>query len=286
MEARRNWVKNRITHEMGLAAMQLYYSEEVIDHQRYGKQFYNIIVASLSSGGAVYMIITSLSDKYGQEPYQTIVSTALIILVGLVALANQFSNIFFIKNEDYSRLLQLHSEYASYLYDLEELYGWMDDPAVGTETLEERFRILTEQYAVKLTEASRLFGKTKKRWLKKAERRYDNRMSILCPKQEDNKKQKKVQHCKLCKNMEKKTKKGSSVKPDTSLYEKLLKQLSKGKDVKNIKLNKVLKESIDSPPVELDTLLDSKNISSAITTSIEDRSVGASIDSRDPEKKK
>lgn len=180
METRRDWVKNSILYAMKSAAAQMYYSEDVMDHQRYGKQTYNILITACSTGGAIYVLINSLSEKFiVVEPWNTVVSILSIILVGVIALANQFSNVFFLKNEDYNKLCDLHTIYLSYLNKLEELYGWVNDESVTTDNLEKRLATLKDKYDCHLTEASRLFGKNKPSWSVRANNRYVSRLSNL-----------------------------------------------------------------------------------------------------------
>lgn len=177
---RREWLENRLSREMLTASTQMFYSEEVIDHQRYAKGLFNILITALSGGGALYIVADKLyAELTLSSEWSTFISLAFIICTGLVALIGQLSSVFFLNEKDYAKLLLLHSEYLSYLYSLENLYGKTKDKTMNTEEIENQFSELTERYAAQLTEASRLFGRTKPKWEQKAQNRCYKRIDYL-----------------------------------------------------------------------------------------------------------
>lgn len=180
INSRRNWMNTRLKLEMSKAAINMYYSESVIDYQRYGKQYYNILLGSLSGGGALYVMITSIFEEFAvPDSVNTLISILIFVIVGGTALMSQLSNIFFLKNDDFAKLQEFHSDYLIYLNQLEELYGWILDDSVATISIEKKFDELYKQYANKLTIASKLFGKGRRKWNNIAEDRLKNRIGIL-----------------------------------------------------------------------------------------------------------
>ena len=174
----REFLLNRTYEEMKQANVNRYYAEGLIDNQILSSKWFNVIVALFSTTGALSLAMkiwakTLLPDVMEWLP---LISTSI---VALVSIANQFYPIFFLKTEELTKLIGLHTSYYIYFNRLQDLFCLADSNKIDVIEAQERFSKLVEENSMKVTDISRIFGKINKSIEKKAVKKSDDYLNKI-----------------------------------------------------------------------------------------------------------
>lgn len=163
----REFILNRIFEELKQANVDRYYAEELIDRQIISSRLFNIIVALLSTTGAIGAFISA------EFP---VVSS---IIIALISIANQFYPVFFLKTEDLTKLIRLHTEYNVHFNKLQDLFCLAHSNIINEIEAQNKLQKLTQDNASKQTDISRIFGRINKRIESKVVTKSDNYLNTI-----------------------------------------------------------------------------------------------------------
>lgn len=173
----RNYLLNRIYEELKQANVNRYYAGELIDQQILSSKWFNVFVALFSTSGAVGTLVNIWKPNL-----PVLVIWAPLILSSLVAICsilNQFYPVFFLKAEDLTKLINLHTSYLIYLNRLQDLFSLTDSNQIDLATAQKEFSVLTDDNSMKVTDISRIFGKINSRIENKAVKKSDEYQNTI-----------------------------------------------------------------------------------------------------------
>jgi len=151
-----NHVLNMIYEELKQANVNRNYAGDLIDKQVMSTTWFNVVIASLSAGGAILSIVGSLIP----------IITSGLAAIGL--LANQFYPVFFLKTDDLTKLIRLQTDYNIYFNKVQNLFNIADARGMSATDAQNALSKLIEDNASKATEISKIFGKINKKMEKNA----------------------------------------------------------------------------------------------------------------------
>lgn len=176
-ERMRTFLLNRIFEELKQANVNRYYAEELIDRQIVSSKWFNVLVSLFSTTGAVGAAMNIWVHDF--PILLTWLPLFSATFVALISIANQFYPIFFLKTEDLTKLINLHTSYLIYFNRLQDLFCLADSNEVDKIEAQIRFNKLIEDNSMRVTDISRIFGKINKRIEKKATDKSDKYLESI-----------------------------------------------------------------------------------------------------------
>lgn len=176
-ERMRTFLLNRIFEELKQANVNRYYAEELIDRQIISSKWFNVLVSLFSTTGAVGAAMNIWVHNF--PTLLTLLPLFSATFVALISIANQFYPIFFLKTEDLTKLINLHTSYLIYFNRLQDLFCLADSNEVDKIEAQIRFNKLIEDNSMRVTDISRIFGKINKRIEKKATDKSDKYLESI-----------------------------------------------------------------------------------------------------------
>jgi len=168
----RNFLLNRIFEETKQARVNTHYATELIDRQIISSKWFNVLVSLFSTTGAVGAAMNIWIHNF--PAFLIWLPLISATFVALISIANQFYPIFFLKAEDMTKLINLHTSYLIYFNRLQDLFCLADSNLISVIEAQEKFKNLIEDNSMRVTDISRIFGKINKRIEKRATKKSDN----------------------------------------------------------------------------------------------------------------
>lgn len=158
---------NRIYYDIKQVSTNEYYSRLFMDKQVRRSKMCNCIIASLSVGGAALTLL----NEY--------IPMITGIIVGITSIVKQISPAFLMDAKDIADLNNISLSLGTYRFKLQNIYDDLYSSSINVECARNLYGKVTNEYADKNTNLSKLFGRVDHKLNEKASKSSDDYLNEI-----------------------------------------------------------------------------------------------------------